>query len=228
MFKQQIGTLALVALALTGCQKSNTGGNPQPSSTPSATTGMVKAIYTLPACDTDPDASTQGTVNIVLPDKFDGNAISRVVNQGPKEAKDNVNTGVGQAGFSPNKVDATAPFDVYVTFGGSPPMGYLLARVLLTKGSKFTFYQQNADGFFGIGRNDQADATLCGAAPVLPGHNPGQGQAQDIATFYIDLAKLNAKGNGGAAHFTAALVGTSTGSSVTPILIDPKIIDDGM
>ncbi|MGZ3173285.1 MAG: hypothetical protein ACXWI5_02330 [Croceibacterium sp.] len=194
--------------------------------TPPVAGTFAKTVYSLPACDSSPDANTVSTVNIVLPDKFDGNKVDRRVNSGPKEPKDNPNTGENQSGFSPNGAGQTEPFDVFAPWNRTPPTtGYMLARVLLTKGNKLSFYQ-NGD-FFGVGRNDASDSTLCGAAPALSGQNPGQGQAQEIATFYVDMVKLHAKGATGAVPFTIGVVGSSGAGSMTPILIDPKIINDG-
>jgi hypothetical protein len=186
---------------------------------------FTKAVYGLPDCDTAPEQDTRGTVNIILPDKFDGSKTPRSVNHGPKVPKSDPNTGSGQSGFNPNKPTAAEPFDVFVDWTSSPKQGYLLTRVLLTKGNKFSFYQ-NSD-FFGVGRNDNSDATLCGAAAALSGTNPGQGQAQEIATFYIDLAKLAKKAEGTGVDFTVGLTGSNGPGSMTPVLIDPKVINDG-
>lgn len=188
---------------------------------------FAKSIYSLPDCDSPPDANTVGTVNIILPDKFDGNKIDRHVNSGPKEPKGDPNTGENQSGFHANGVGQTQPFDFYAPWSKTAPPSpsFMLARVLLTKGNKFSFYQNGL--FFGVGRNDDNDGTLCGAAPAEYSQNPGQGQAEEIATFYIDLAKLHDKGATGSAHFTIGLVGTSGAGSTTPILIDPKVENDG-
>ncbi|MBO0749370.1 MAG: hypothetical protein J2O44_02930 [Porphyrobacter sp.] len=225
MKRWQFGALAVAVLALGGCHSNWYAQKFARRNNPPFASNQVKGVYTLPTCDAAPDQDTVGTVNIVLPDKFDGSKIDRAVNHGPKEPKGDPNSGVGQSGFGPNKADAPEPFDVFVNWTDFPTHGYLLTRVLLTKGAKFGFYQSG--NFFGVGREDPNDGTLCGAAPALSGKNPGQGQAQEIAIFYVDLAKLAAKNAGAGVHFTVGVFGNNGAGSATPILIDPKIINDG-
>jgi hypothetical protein len=241
MGKWQFGTLAVAALALAGCNRgagTDAGAQAQASGTPSAEASLVKGIYTLPACDSDPTANTLGTVNIVLKGGYDGGEIQRHVYKGPKVDKNDPNTGEGGlGGFSPNAPNKTGPggpppYDVFLDSGAWPDH-YVLVRVLLQNGNRFAFDEDDTSKFYGVGRNDPNDGTLCGAAKVIPIGGSKSNQAHSAATFYVDMAKLAARGTKDPVPFTIALLANKSPPEIplitttTPILIDPAIIDNG-
>ncbi len=234
------GMLALAALAAS-CTAQDDGTDDAQGAAPAASPAeasaagatLAKGIYELPACAGD-TSNPLGTINIVLPDKFDGGPIGRKVNSGPKVAKNDPKTGEGNGngggngGFNPNKPGSAQPFDVFLQGGDySGQTGYLMVRVLLTKPAKFAFWEQ--DGIHGIGSNDPSNDLICGASAPVAGNGAGNGQAEWISIFYVDVAALAGMSVDAALPFTIGLTADNTGANAarTPILIDPKIINDG-
>ena len=227
MGKWHFGLLAGAALAVAGCHPHNASQTAatQPGVTPAPTATLFKGIYQ-PASCAPADADVIGTINVVLPNNFNGGSSPRAVYEGPLVSKSDPGTGAnGQNGFHPNKSGKsglTPPFNVYVSNMGAPGQDqYELLRVMLTQGSQFEFYDNGT--FFGLGGDDPANNVLCGASkPITVGN-------VQIATAYVDLGQLQHVGLGNAVPFTIALVADNKGSTAlpTPILIDPMIVDNG-
>ena len=220
-----LSVLTVACLALAGCN--GTDGNDQQISDPGPDTGnsLYKGIYLFPACDTTPDASnTVGTINIVLPGSFNGNAFNRSVNQGPVIPRNDPTTGQN---WSPNAPGDKQPFDVVldVPTAGNPDE-YLMVRVLLRPG-QWRFLQDG--GLSGLGLNDAGASALCDSEPTIETGGTGPNQAKYVASFFVDLEKLGDMGPDSEIPFTIALTAGNTGPDPvkTPILIDPKVRNDG-
>ena len=217
--------VAVASLALAGCNGMNGSDQQTPEPSPDSGNSLYKGIYLFPACDTTPDTSnTVGTINIVLPPTFNGNAFSRSVNQGPAIPRNDPTTGQS---WNPNAPGDDQPFDVVLDLSTpGDPDEYLMVRVLLKPG-QWRFLQDG--GLSGVGLNDAESSALCDSEPTIETGATGANQAKYVASFYVDLEKLGAMGPDTEIPFTIALTAGNMGPDPvkTPILIDPKVRNDG-
>ena len=219
-----LSTVTIAALALTGCSDFGADDDFAMDDSSPMENSLFKGIYEFPACDTTPDDSnTMGTVNIVLPATFNGNAFGRSVNQGPPIPRDDKNPGNG---WSPNEPGAKEPFDVFLDTSSIGTQKYWLIRMVLKPG-QWRFLQDG--NLSGVGVNDPVETALCDSEPTITTDATGANQAKYIATFYVDLEKLAALGDDANVPFTIALTAGNMGPDpvATPVLIDPKIRNDG-
>ena len=229
-----IGTLVAGALTTAACTP-----EPKQAASSGQEPAAFKSIWAFDACE-PPEGDVKGTVNIVLPNTLNGNQIARGnrVNFGtihlPPGSPD---TGLGSGGspgpgWTANGPSNPHPFDVFMkdTIGEFGKTGYVQVRVIIRANSGWQFVVhegQNGDSasnLYGVGRNSQNDNTLCGVSAIQHNETASGQQASYIATFYIDLAALydESKPQPYSAPFT---IGLTAGN--TPILIDPKVWNDG-
>ncbi|HSG32906.1 MAG TPA: hypothetical protein VLA37_00105 [Sphingomonadaceae bacterium] len=202
-----------------------------------------KTIYSLPDCpgvSPGQRPANIGVINIVVPNNFNDNTIARLVNSKKVSdfpADDPNPEPSGNKGNGAQPGSEEQPFDFYTTTDtdfGSGDTGLILVRVIVLNGpgnspnnSKWEFVEEG--DFHGIGLIDPNDNTVaCGKFPVIPGDsnppNPPQ-EARQIATFYIDAGKYDWTTPDYALPFVIGLKIPEYGE--TPILIDPKIRNDG-
>jgi len=227
-----MGTLAAGGLAVAACNP----GAQQVTVSEQETTAL-KSIWSFSDCDPQGD-EIKGTVNLVLPDTLNGKQISRGsrVNFGKevlpaKSPKTGQGPGNSTApGWTANGPDNPNPFDVFmkdtiIKFG---TVGYVQIRVIVLANSDWQFLVHEGDNgdsegnLFGVGRNNLSDETLCGVRAVEVNANANGQQAKYIASFYVNLAALYGKEEHYNAPFTILLKAGNT-----PILIDPKVWNDG-
>jgi hypothetical protein len=208
---------ALLALAAGGCsQQAPDGGE-----TEAALAGpLVKGVYALRDCTPKPD-EIAGTIRIVIPKNIDGMKIARKVT---------INT---KRGESENETAAEEPFDVFLKDSGLGKTGYAKVKVVIKNTDYWRFYvtadpKDPAKSFYGVGTNNPNDAALCGRNPISSAMEEDQADDKAVALFYIDLAAMGAQPESYEAPFTIGLEAGTAGSRIqTPILIDPKVRNDG-
>jgi len=229
-----IGTLLAGSLAVVGCTPAG-----QPTVGTDDDLAAFKSIWPMDACD-PPDDDVKGTVNIVLPNMLNGNQISRGsrVNYGtehlpPNSPQTGQGPGSGTApGWTANGPNNVHPFDVFMgdTVNEFGQTGYVQVRVIIRASSDWRFLVHDGQGgdsgikLYGVGRNSLNDDTLCGVTPVEDNQSATGQQARYVATFFVNLAALydETKPQPFNAPFTIGLI-----ADETPILIDPKVWNDG-
>ena len=219
-----LSAVAITALALSGCNGSGEDGGPEPSDDAGAANSLYKGIYLFPACDAEPNSgNTIGTVNIVLPNTFNGGAFNRSVNEGPVIPRNDKTIGQG---WVKNKPSDSQPFDVILDPNAVGGKKYWLIRILLRPG-QWRFLQDG--NLSGVGLNSLDGTALCDSDPTIETDATGANQAKYIATFYVDVEKMAALGEDGEVPFTIAVTAGNLGANPvnTPVLIDPKIRNEG-
>lgn len=225
MTRAWIGGVALLALAVTGCKRID-DTTPAP-----AASAAIKSIYAMSACPPSTGAVI-GVVNIVVPDNFDGNKIKRSVNSLKANNPDPKNPKPDPQGSKPNQPTITSePFDVFMDTDsgfGTGDKGLVLVRVILLNGKpnqpRWQFHTEGA--FQGVGLTDPANAdVLCGTMETFDvpstSPNPPQGDAREIASFYINLDKFDWSNGDFEVPFVIGI--ELPEYSENPFLIDPKI-----
>jgi hypothetical protein len=218
---------ALLALAVSGCNQNAAGGA---GATPTPTTTPVKSIYAFRDCS-PADGDIKGTINIVVPKKLNAKTLERLVNYGKKIPVNDPQTGVnGGGGFKDNTGDEPVDaFDVLMEPTGFGKTGYVRVRVVIRNDQAWQFYEKG--DFHGVGTNDDQQQVLCGVRTVVPTTNSSSEKGKLVAHFYVDLAKLYDQKPGYGAPFTIGLLAGSDSTDPdklpTPILIDPKVRNDG-
>jgi hypothetical protein len=207
---------ALLALAVSGCSQAEGG----PSAAPTPTPPLIKGIYAFRDCK---PTDIKATIRIIIPNNIQGVRIGRNVkikNERGESENDNVPA-------------AEEPFDVFLKGAGLPTTGYAKVKVVIKNNDKWRFYvstdpKDPTKSFYGIGSNDQKDVALCGRNPLEPPTQLDAADDKEIAIFYVDLKAMAGKPETYVAPFTIGLVSGTEGSKIqTPILIDPKIRNDG-
>ncbi|QKG72564.1 hypothetical protein [Erythrobacter mangrovi] len=229
-----IGTLLVGVLAVAACTPED-----RQVATSDQEVAAYKSLWAFNACEPQDD-EVKGTVNLVLPNTLNGNQISRGnrVNYGKevlpaKSPKTGQGPGDGTApGWTANGPDNPHPFDVFMkdTIGAFGEIGYVQIRIIIPANSDWRFLVHEGQGgdsegkLFGAGRNSLSDDTLCGVRAIEVNETANGRQAKYIATFYVDLAALYDEGKPQPynAPFTILLTAGNT-----PILIDPKVWNDG-
>jgi hypothetical protein len=221
-------------LALAAC---GNDGTVDPDVTPPT---AIKSLYALQDCTPD-DADIVGTINIIIPKQIDGKKISRLVYVGPKVLPGDPQTGENSNGWKANAKDEPQPFDLFMrnTIGEFGETGFFRVRVLIRHNADWEFYQKQ-DEFYGVLTENPSDSVVCGVNPIIVDQNGSSNQAGQIASFYVDLDKLYAQPEGYSVPFTIGLIAIDKPSGPpnpnptaapvppeTPILIDPKVRNDG-
>lgn len=212
---------ALLALAAAGCspqQKAQGGESPATLAGP-----LIKGVYALRAC-TPKDEEIKGTIRIVIPKNIDGIRIARNVTIRTGRSKED----------EYNVAAAEEPFDVFLKDSGLGREGYARVKVVIKATDKWRFHvaadqSDSTRNFYGVGANDPNDAALCGVNPIgQPQKEEDLADDKEIAIFYVDLKAMAGQPESYVAPFTIGLDAGTPGSRIqTPILIDPKIRNNG-
>ncbi len=233
---RHVSLLSLLAISLAAACSPAIEGEPAGGLDSSE---AFKSVWAFPDCSPTPE-ELRGTVNVIVPRTLDGMQIARVdrVNFGATVLPANsMATGVVPnvppgSSWSPNGPSDPRPFDIFVgdMVGEFGEEGFVQVRVILTGNSAWEFMTHETDtgvgNVYGVGRNDAEDDSLCGVRPIEFNEDAnGQQQARYVAGFYINLANLYGedKPEEYGAPFTIALMAGNN----TPILIDPKVWNDG-
>jgi hypothetical protein len=207
----------LLALAAAGCGPTKQGGDG-----PAVLAGpLIKGVYALRDCKPKA-AEIMGTIRIVVPKNIDGIRIARDVK---------IKNQRGTEGD--NAPAAEEPFDVFLKDAGLGATGYARVKVVIKDTDMWHFHVSTdatdaAKSFYGVGANNANDAALCGINPIAKADKEDLATDREIAIFYIDLKAMAAKPESYVAPFTIGLqAGTPASKIQTPILIDPKIRNNG-
>jgi hypothetical protein len=217
MHKRWILVPTLLALAATGCSKPTK----ESGETPAVLAGpLVKGIYALREC-APTSGEIAGTIRIVIPKNLDGMKIVRKVSISTKR------------GESQNVAAAEEPFDVFLKDSGLGTKGYAKVKVVIKSTDYWRFHvstdpKDPAKAFYGVGANNPNDAALCGRNPITKAAADDEADDKAIAVFYIDLKAMAEQPESYEVPFTIGLEAGSEASKIqTPILIDPKVRNNG-
>ena len=237
---------ALVALAVGGCQP-KADGTATPSPSPSPAASPFKSVYHLQDCPGGTPEHNLGVININV-DAFDGKGAKREVNylvQADYNPLENKN-GMGNAPGNPykknkpkNGKDAPA-YDVYMQQNDFTPVGenkYVVVRILIDASSKWDFYVDTDPAtpenkrFQGIAMEGGTwENVACGNYAPAPPNGSANG-IKKIAYFYLDYSALMALPENTVVPFVIGLQSEKSASApqaaAVPVLIDPKMINDG-
>jgi len=231
---------ALLAVAVGGCTPAPT---PTPTPSPSVAATPFKSVYHLQDCPGGTPAHNLGVININV-DAFDGKGAKREVNflaQADYDPLDNKN-GKGNSPANPykqnkpqNGKDAPA-YDVYMQTNDFTPnatTSYVVVRVLIDASSKWDFYVDPGPNpkFQGIAMEGGTWETVaCGTYAPAPPNGSANG-IKKIAYFYLDYKALMAMSANSMVPFVIGLQSeksaTAPAAAAVPVLIDPKMINDG-
>lgn len=219
MHKGWIFGAALLALATAGCSQQV----PEGADTPAELAGpLIKGVYALRDC-APKDDDIAGTIRIVIPKNIDGMKIQRKVTISTKDGKREI------ANYAADE----RPFDVFLKDSGLGTKGFAKVKVVIKNTDYWRFYvatdpKDPAKSFYGVGANNPADAALCGRNPIARAAAEDQADDKAIAVFYIDLGAMGNQPESYEAPFTIGLEAGTAGSRIqTPILIDPKVRNNG-
>jgi hypothetical protein len=220
MHKGWIFGPALLALAAAGCSQPSPEGEEKPAALAGP---LIKGIYALRDCS--PAAGEiAGTIRIVIPKNIDGMKITRRVTISTKRGERE----------SDNFAAAEEPFDVFLNDSGLGTKGYAKVKVVIKNTDQWRFYvsadpKDPAKSFYGVGANNPNDTALCGRNPIASALlDEDQADDKQIALFYVDLKAMSEQPESYEAPFTIGLEAGTAGSRIqTPILIDPKIRNNG-
>lgn len=180
--------------------------------------------YEIPDCPTGSITDLEPQIIVHMPKHLNTNTIKNIRNVGQKAVKTRPDEKPLE---KPNgKQKEGEPFHVYVRSARDGNYsGLARVDIIIEAGSSYQFYLEDRR-YPGIAMGEK-DAPVCDINPKQIASAPSskiRPSLRQVSTFYVDLARFPTDV---AAHASYNILVQGQGTAETPIVIDPKIRNDG-